>query len=256
MITNQDSIIHKAYYIGNVKVNITSIDHCIANIISEKGNKPQYICVGNVKTAVFGNQNEKYRDIINNAYMNLPDGMPLVWAGRIAGAKSICRTSGPDLFKELLKEKYGLKHFLLGDTEETLNSMVNKIHNEFPKTIIAGYYSPQFRPIEELDIEKISQIISSSEADIIWVALGAPKQDYLSAELVKHCENGIFIGVGAAFRFFIGEYNHPPRIFQVLGLEGIFWRFFKNPVKEFVWYSKHIPIYIWLLTKLKYNNYQ
>lgn len=251
---NGNSSASNVYYIGKVKVNITNINHCIENIISEKGNKPQYICVGNVKTAVLGNEDEKYRGIINNAYMNLPDGMPLVWAGKIAGAKAIHRTSGPDLFNELLNEKYNLRHFLLGDTEETLNSIANKIRNEFPKTIIAGYYSPPFGSVEELDIAEISGIISNSEADIIWVALGAPKQDYFSAEIVKHCEKGIFIGVGAAFRFFIGEYNHPPRIFQVLGLEGVFWRFFKNPIKEFVWYSKHIPIYIWLLTKLKYNN--
>ena len=246
--------IPKFYFIGKVKVNITNINHCIENIISEKENTPKYICVGNVKTAVLGNKDEKYRYVINNAFMNLPDGMPLVWAGRFAGAKEIQRTSGPDLFCELLKEKYKMTHFLLGDTEDTLNSLVHKIQNDYPQTIIAGYYSPPFNPIEKLDIQHIAKIISSSNADIIWVALGAPKQDYLSAELVKYCKKGIFIGVGAAFRFSLGEYNHPPRILQQLGLEGVYWRFFKNPIKEFVWYSKHIPIYLWLLTKLKYNN--
>lgn len=239
------------YLIGKVKVSITSQDSCIENIISEKGNNSKYICVGNVRTAVLGNRDEKYQNTINRAFMNLPDGMPLVWAGRIAGANAIKRTSGPDLFSELLKDKYGLKHYFLGDTEDTLQSLTNKIKIKYPKTIISGHYSPPFGSIENFDIRKIAKIISDSDANIIWVAIGAPKQDYLSAELVNHCEKGIFIGVGAAFRFFLGEYKHPPRIFQLLGLEGIFWRFTKNPINQFIWYVKHIPQYIWLLTKLK-----
>ena len=239
------------YLIGKIKVSVTNQDHCIEKIISEKDDKSKYICVGNVRTAVFGNKNEKYQSTINKAFMNLPDGMPLVWAGRIAGANAINRTSGPDLLSELLKDKYGLKHYFLGDTEDTLKSLINKVKIKYPKTIISGHYSPPFGPIENFDIQGIAKIISDSDANIIWVAIGAPKQDYLSAELVKHCEKGIFIGVGAAFRFYLGEYKHPPRIFQLLGLEGIFWRFTKNPIRQFIWYVKHIPQYIWLLTKLR-----
>ena len=239
------------YLIGKIKVSVTNQCDCIENIISEKGNKSKYICVGNVRTAVFGNKNNKYQKTINEAFMNLPDGMPLVWAGRIAGAATINRTSGPDLFGELLNDKYGLKHYLLGDSETTLNSLVDKIRIKYPKTIISGYYSPPFVSIDNFDIQVIAHRIMNSGADIIWVAVGAPKQDYLSAELIKHCDKGIFIGVGAAFRFFLGEYKHPPRIFQLLGLEGIFWRFARNPMKEFIWYIKHIPQYIWLLTKLR-----
>jgi len=239
------------YLIGKIKVSVTNQDRCIEKIVSEKDDKSKYICVGNVRTTVFGNKNEKYQNTINGALMNLPDGMPLVWAGRIAGADNIKRTSGPDLFSELLNDNYGLNHFFLGDTEDTLISMINKIKRKYPKTIISGHYSPPFSPIENFDIQGIAKIISDSGANIIWVAIGAPKQDYLSAELVKHCKKGIFIGVGAAFRFFLGEYKHPPRIFQLIGLEGVFWRFSKSPMNQLIWYMKHIPQYIWLLTKLQ-----
>lgn len=239
------------YIIGKVKVSITSVLRCAEQIAGSKNEPAKYICVGNVRTIVFANKNDRYQKTLNEAYMNLPDGMPLVWAGRLAGAKTIQRTSGPDLFPELLKEKYSLKHYLLGDTEETLKALVEKISQVYPKTIVSGYYSPPFKPIEEYDLEAIAQKIKDSGADIIWIAVGAPKQDLLSAELVKYCERGTFIGVGAAFRFFLGEYKHPPRLLQVMGFEGIFWRFFKSPVKQFVWYCKHIPQYLWLLTKLR-----
>lgn len=249
-----NSTIPEFYIIGKVKVSVTSLQHSIKKIISEKGKKAKYICVGNVRTIVFGNKNQKYQETLNEAFMNLPDGMPLVWAGRLAGAKTICRTSGPDLFSEMLKEQYDIKHFLLGDTDETLNSLIAKIQDKYPATVVSGYYAPPFKPLEEYDFKDIATRISNSGAEVVWVAVGAPKQDFLSAELVKHCETGIFIGVGAAFRFFVGEYKHPPRIFQLIGLEGVFWRFFKNPVKQFIWYCKHIPQYIWLLTKLKLPN--
>lgn len=253
-MTKENPDILDAYYIGKVKVSVTNIDFCIEKIISNKESAPLYICVGNVRTIVLGNKDEKYRYIVNNSFMNLPDGMPLIWAGKIAGAKAIQRSSGPDLFSELLKEKYNLKHFLLGDTQEVLDRMIVQIHKDYPNTIVAGHYSPPFEPVEKMNISQMAGLIASSNADVIWVALGAPKQDFFSAELVKHCDRGVVIGVGAAFRFLLGEYSHPPRIFQLLGMEGFFWRFFKNPMKEFLWYCKHIPIYLWLLTKLKYNN--
>ena len=244
------------YLIGKVKVSVTSIDECIQKILNSKESPPKYVCVGNVRTAVFGNKNAQYRKTVNKSFMNLPDGMPLIWAGRLAGAKAIQRSSGPDLFSEFLKEKYKVKHYLLGDTEETLNALVDKIGQIYPQTVIAGYYSPPFKPLEEFDFEDIANKIKASGADIIWVAVGAPKQDYLSAELVKYLDKGTLIGVGAAFRFFLGEYKHPPRLFQLIGLEGVFWRFFKDPAKQFIWYCKHIPQYLWLLTQLKYKNIQ
>ena len=242
------------YLIGKVKVSVTSIQESIQKIIESKDAPSKYICVGNVRTVVLGNKNDLYRKTVNESYMNLPDGMPLTWAGRLAGAKAIQRSSGPDFFTEFLNEKYNVKHYLLGDTEETLITLINRIKVLHPDTIIAGYYSPPFGPLDEFDFKGIAKKIKASEADIIWVAVGAPKQDYLSAELVKYCERGTFIGVGAAFRFFIGEYKHPPRVFQLIGLEGVFWRFFKDPVNQFIWYCKHIPQYLWLLTQLKYKS--
>jgi len=238
------------YLIGKVKVSVTNIGQCIEKIIEAKEGQSKYICVGNVRTIVLGNKNKKYQNTINDAFMNLPDGMPLVWAGHLAGAKAIRRTSGPDLFSEFLKEKYPVKHYLLGDTGETIKTIIDKINKLYPKTIISGFYSPPFEPLEKFDFENIAYKIKDSGADIVWVAIGAPKQDYLSAELVKYCNRGTFIGVGAAFRFFIGEYKHPPRLFQIIGFEGIFWRFFRHPLKQFIWYCKHIPQYLWLLTKL------
>ncbi len=241
------------YSIGQVKVNVTDMDTAAGCIISEIKGDAKYICVANVRTVVLANRDESYRNIINNAFMNLPDGMPIVWAGCLSGAKEIRRTTGPDLFTELLNSKYNLRHYFLGDTEEVLSRLIWKVRDEHPLTKICGSYSPPFTSVENLRTEEIAEKITKAEADIIWVALGSPKQDIFAASLIKHLRTGIVIGVGAAFRFYLGEYKHPPVVFRKMGLEGVFWRFFKNPAPELKWYLHHIPAYIALLTRLKYN---
>lgn len=247
-------MLNEYYYIDQIRVSVTDIKKVVENIVSESRGKARYVCIANVRTVVYGNRDTKYGKVINNAFLNLPDGMPIVWAGKLSGAKSIRRTTGPDLFIELTKSKYKLRHYLLGDTEEVLNNLVIKIKTSEPSTIISGIYSPPFASIENLDIENIARRINQTDSQIIWVALGSPKQDFFAAQLVSHLNSGIVIGVGAAFRFYLGEYKHPPRFFQIIGMEGIFWRFFKNPFTEFKWYLYHVPRYIRLLTKLKYHH--
>ncbi|HEX2968405.1 MAG TPA: WecB/TagA/CpsF family glycosyltransferase [Bacteroidales bacterium] len=242
------------YYIGKVKVSVTDINAAIDNVVSSAPGQPKYVCVANVRTTVLGNRDEVYRRAVNNAFMNLPDGMPIVWAGRLSGAKEIRRTTGPDLFTELLRSKYRLKHYILGDTDEVISALIKKIGLDQPQTIISGFYSPPFTSIENFNIEEIAGRINMTDSDIIWVALGSPKQDFFSEMLVKHLNRGIVIGVGAAFRFYLGEFRHPPLLFRKLGLEGVFWRFFKNPVTELKWYIHHIPAYIGLLTRLRYKH--
>lgn len=242
------------YKIGEVYVSVVNIDRVI-NIVKQFVTQeiPKYICVGNVRTTVLAQKDKSYSDVVNNAALNLPDGMPLVWAGKLAKAKDINRVTGPDLLIELLKKKHGLRHFLLGDTQEVLEKIVDKYKDENGELQICGYYSPPFLPAEEMDIEGMANMIKESKADIIWIALGAPKQDIFASQLVRHLDKGIVIGVGAAFRFLVGEFSHPPKLFQKIGLEGFYWRFFKNPKAELKWYMHHVPAYLRLLGKLKFE---
>lgn len=240
------------YKIGDVFVSIVDINSAIEGIKKlVYSSASDYVCVANVRTTVLAQKDNKYCEVVNNAAMNLPDGMPLVWAGKLAKARTIARVTGPDLFLELLNEKYGMRHFLLGDTNEVLEKMKYKLESEYEGLRICGHYSPPFMPFEQMDIQGIARMINEARPDIIWVALGAPKQDLFAAQLVKYLDKGIVIGVGAAFRFSLGEYAHPPKLIQKAGLEGVCWRFLKNPVSEFKWYMQHVPAYLGLLRKLK-----
>lgn len=210
------------YRIGKIFGSVTSPQHAqdtVKRAVAEGVN--DYICVASIRTVFTGNKNKEYAEVVNKAMMCLPDGMPLVWTAKMWGLKQVERTSGPELFLSLLQDpSNGIKHFLLGDTEETLTAMKEK----YKGSVIVGSYSPPFCKVDEFDYPGIAKMIKESGANIVWIALQAPKQDFFSTKLLPHLEHTLCIGVGAAFRFSLGQYTMPPMIIQKLGLTGFYWR--------------------------------
>ncbi len=235
--------LHK-YRIGKVYISRTTPLRTIEAITKAiKEGRNEYICVSNVRTVAYANKkaNKDYRDLMNNAFMCTPDGMPLVWMARLWGLRDVQRTVGPDLFTAMLNDKEsGIKHFLLGDTDETLAQMKERYAKEGAN--IVGTYSPPFCELDEFDYPGIAKIINESGADIVWLSLRAPKQDFFAVKLLPHLEKKICIGVGAAFRFSLGQIKHPPKIIKKLGLTGLFWRKFN--MKQIWWYMHHICIIV------------
>lgn len=232
----------RKYRIGKVYISRTTPEKTIKEITQaiEKG-RNEYICVSNVRTVAYANKkkNKDYRDLMNNAFMCTPDGMPLVWMARLWGLKDVQRTVGPDLFTAMLNDKdSGIRHFLLGDTEETLAQMKEKYAKDSAN--IAGTYSPPFCELDDFDYEGIAKMINDSGANIVWLSLRAPKQDFFAVRLLPYLDKKICIGVGAAFRFSLGQIKHPPRIFKKLGLTGLFWR--KMNLSKIGWYFHHFAL--------------
>lgn len=210
------------YRIGKVYISATNPKDAESRITQAAQNGDNgYICVSNMRTVVLANADDRYCQLMNEAYMCLPDGMPLTWMARLWGLKEASRTDGPDLFVSMLnKPENGIKHFLLGDTEETLAAMKEK----FPNANIVDTYSPPFKPLEKYDLPAMAKRINESGASIVWVSLRAPKQDYLAQRLMPLLNGKLCIGVGAAFRFALGQYKHPNKLVQKMGLTGFFWR--------------------------------
>ena len=238
---------HDFFRIGRVRVSITSYQKAVDMIkttIKEK--KKGYVCVSNMRTVDFANTDDAYQEVMEHSLLNTPDGTPLMWCGRLWGLKDVNRVCGPHLFNDLLNdEDLCISHFFLGDTEETLEKLKAKISEEC-KAKIAGCYSPPFKPLEEYDLDSIAKMINDSGASIVWTSLRAPKQDYLAAKLMPFLNDGVvFLGVGAAFRFYLGEYKEPDGFLSKIGLGGLyvlrkgttFW-------KELTWYIKHTCLLI------------
>ncbi len=230
------------YRIGKVFISRTNPDDAMNKIrqaVAEGRN--DYICISNVRTVAYANKkcNADYRDVMNNAYMCTPDGMPLVWMARLWGLKDVHRTVGPDLFMKMLGDTdSGIRHFLLGDTDETLKALEDKYSGS--DSTVAGKYSPPFCDLDEYDYKSIAEQINRSGADVVWISMRAPKQDFFAVRLLPFLDRKICIGVGAAFRFSIGKIKHPPKIFKKLGLTGLFWR--KINLRQLWWYIEHLFI--------------
>lgn len=214
------------YRIGKVFISRTTPDIAMEKIKQAAlGGRNDYICISNVRTVSHANKkgNEAYRALMNNAFMCTPDGMPLVWMARLWGLKDVQRTVGPDLFVGMIQDKKnGLKHFLLGDTEETLEAMEQKYSGSANN--IVGKFSPPFCDLDDYDYKSIAESINASGANIVWISMRAPKQDFFAVRLLPYLDKKICIGVGAAFRFSIGKIKHPPEYMRKMGLTGLYWR--------------------------------
>jgi N-acetylglucosaminyldiphosphoundecaprenol N-acetyl-beta-D-mannosaminyltransferase len=202
-----------------------------------------YVCVANLGAAMEARRDTGFRVIQNNSLLTLPDGMPLVWYAWITGETTVRRITGPDLLIEILKvsSQYAYTHYFYGDTKETLDRLSQAVQERFPGTIISGMCSPPFRELSDEEIRATAEEINRLSPSFVWVALGCPKQERWMARMLPHIQSAILVGVGAAFRFFIGEYRHPPAVLQLCGLEGIFWRSRRYPIANAKWYSRSIP---------------
>ena len=221
------------YRIGKVYVTITDPEQAkkqVKDAVAEK--RGGYVTLSDVRSVAIANKQPGYAKVLNNSTYTLTDGMPLIWMARLWGIKDNQRTSGPVLFVNLMSEKNnGLKHFLLGDTGETLAAL----RERFPDADIEKTFSPPFCEVDEFDYEGIAKMINETDANIVWVSLRAPKQDYFSARLAPMLNNGqVCVDVGAAFRFALGQYKMPPKYAQKLGVIGLFWR--KFSLKLLWWY--------------------
>jgi len=234
----------KRYYIGKVGISAVTMDDAIRLLENQaRLGTSTYVCVANIRVVVICQKDEELCRIQNNSFLTLPDGMPLVWFARLEGIDYVERVTGPDIMTEVLQlsDSKGYTHYLLGDTEETLAKIKTVVRDRFRGVKIVGALSTPFRPLIETDISSIADEINQLRPTFVWIALGAPKQERVMAKLFPRVDGSILIGVGAAFRFLLGEYKHPPKLFQLCGLEGVFWRFRKNPLREAWWYCRHIP---------------
>lgn len=184
----------------------------------------EYVCISTARTVNTANKDVAYQKVMAGSMLNTTDGMPLVWAARLWGLKDVERTMGPTLFNTMLSSGKPYKHFLIGDTDETLVAVTKRYSDEFGSQIV-GVISPPFCNVEDFDYENYAQRINDSDADIVWVSMTAPKQDFFSAKILPLLKNGVVcIGVGAAFRYNLNTYKEPNKLVQKLGLTSFLLR--------------------------------
>lgn len=204
-----------------------------------------YMCVSNVHTIVTAYEDIEYRAIQNGGIMALPDGMPLSIVGHKRGYKMMKRIAGPSYMNEVfeLSIQKGYSHFFYGSTEMTLKKMRHSLEKNFPGIKIVGMYSPPFHTMTEKEDRIILKQINESNADFIWVGLGAPKQEKWMA-LHQGKVKGFMVGVGAGFDYIAGNIKRAPEWLQKNSLEWLY-RLFQDPKRLFSRYMHTNTKFIW-----------
>jgi N-acetylglucosaminyldiphosphoundecaprenol N-acetyl-beta-D-mannosaminyltransferase len=197
-------------------VNYSGVSEKIRKTLRKNGKA--YICVNDVANIVIANQDREVFKAINLSLLSIADGTPLAWFGKLVGCKNIERISGMDLMENLFAEKRAYKHYLLGDTEQTIGRVMEKAKQKYQGISIEGH-SPPFKDFDDVDNRKILEKLKKAKPDIIWVSLGGGKQDNWMYNNINSLDRGVMIGVGAAFRWFTGELKTPPKIVQKMGLQ-------------------------------------
>ena len=211
-------------------INVINMEDTISYITENLEKlKGDYICVSNVHTTVMAYRDKAYRRVQNGGALALPDGQPLSIVSRKRGFSEARRVPGPDLMPAILNlsQKTGYRHYFYGSTEATLEALRAALLRRYPKLQIAGMYSPPFRELTAQEDEEIINRINGSGADFVWVALGAPKQEWWMYEH-RHKIKALMLGVGAAFDFTAGTTKRAPMWMQRLCLEWVF-RILRDP---------------------------
>ncbi|MDR1146592.1 MAG: WecB/TagA/CpsF family glycosyltransferase [Verrucomicrobiales bacterium] len=205
-----------------------------------------YVCVTGVHGIIEAQDSAEFRAILNGAFLNTTDGMPLVWLARHYVGGDLGRVYGPDLMLAVLAATATLPvtHFLYGGADGVAEQLKAALLQKFPSARIAGTYCPPFRPLTATEADELAATVSAAKPDIIWVGLSTPKQERFMAEYLPRLDTTLMFGVGAAFDFHAGRVSQAPRWMQRGGLEW-FYRLCAEPGRLWRRYLLNNPRFLY-----------
>lgn len=204
-----------------------------------------YICITGVHGVMEAQSDAVFRAILNHAFLCTPDGMPMVWMGKIHGYSEMRRVYGPDLMLDVCAwgEQSGCRHFFFGGAPGVAELLGEKLKTRFPKMEVVGTYTPPFRPLNSDEEKQLAAMVRAARPDIMWVGLSTPKQERFMTEFLPKLDVTLMIGVGAAFDFHSGRVKQAPRWMQRSGLEW-FYRLCQEPRRLAKRYFRNNPLFV------------
>ena len=217
-MTNRVNVLGVGISVLNLKTALDAIAGAV------RARRKGYICVTGVHGVMEAQNDAAFRKILNGAFLCTPDGMPMVWAGKLNGHREMRRVYGPDLMLDVCawSETSCAKHFFYGGADGVAEALAEKLRAKFSKLQIAGTFTPPFRALTADEEKNLQAQIRAAKPDIFWVGLSTPKQEKFMAEFLPKLDATLMIGVGAAFDFHSGRTKQAPRWMQRSGLEWFF----------------------------------
>jgi N-acetylglucosaminyldiphosphoundecaprenol N-acetyl-beta-D-mannosaminyltransferase len=236
------------YYVLGIRIAAINIPDLINTIFSYINSvKKGYIIMRDIHGLVLAQNSNEIMKAHKFAALVVPDGMPLVWIGKLKGFKKIDRCYGPDLMLATMKEttNNGFRHFFYGGKPGVAEKLKSIMETRFKGVNIVGTFTPPFRALNKTEEIELITLVSKLKPDIIWTGVSTPKQELFMYEFLSKLETKVIIGVGAAFDFHTGRIKQAPSWIQRSGFEWLF-RIFQEPGRLWKRYLIIIPTFIFL----------
>ncbi len=210
-------------------------------------NKKIYVAINIGKIE---NRSKRLKDIINNN-IGYPDGLGALLALKFHD-KHVSRIPGVELWLDLIKHlEIDKSYYLIGGYPNDIKQVVSKLKNDFPRINIAGFSKGYFTSEKEKTI--LYEEILKKKPDVIFVALGSPRQEYFMQKMFSAYPAAYF-GLGGSFDTYIGKQKRTPDIVIRLNLEWLY-RWIANPIKRTKQNTKSSIFFLKLLIKYSYNKF-
>ena len=213
--------------IAGCRVDPVSMQEAVEAVVeSAKTRLPRgdYVTLTNAYSVVEAQRSRELMAAIENSYLSVPDGTPLVWMMRQRGYSACEKVTGIEYIPPVARAglEHGLRHFFFGGAPGVAEAAAKRLTEMVPGTQIAGTYCPPFDPNGEWDLNEINNQLLSTQANVLWVGVGAPKQELWMAKVSGRIQVPVMLGVGAAFDFLAGTKPAAPRFMSRMGLEWLF----------------------------------
>ena len=219
----------ETYFNIHYEMDKAAVHQAIAEHIQLQ--KPGYICVADGVILDIANRNREYLEVVNGSMFSICDSsyvpLYLKWIYGIR-REQYC---GSQIFLDIVKQRR-YRMFFMGTSQEVLSALKQNLLQYDPKIVSMTFYELPFRTVEQFSYKEIADKVNADEADIIWVALGAPKQEIFMSKLKPYLTHGVMIAVGAAFKFYSGlEEKRAPQWMVRMHLEFVY-RIMSSPRKQ------------------------
>lgn len=214
--------------IFNIHIEFDSKVFCrtVESFIAQK--QKAYVCVVDANVITIAQKDLKYREIVKGANINTCDGSSISKMANSIYGTNYSAFNGPELFEYYIERPY--KHVLLGNKASKVEQIKSKVAEKGLDLDLTHVDVP-FVPVDEFDYPAIAKQINDLHPDIVWVSLGAPKQETFISNIMPYIEQGVLFGIGAAFNFYTGDLHNNKK--EIGGLRFIWLeRIFKEPKKQ------------------------
>jgi N-acetylglucosaminyldiphosphoundecaprenol N-acetyl-beta-D-mannosaminyltransferase len=238
--------------LGHLPVDALTMDEAVDRIVAlVRAGAGGYVVTPNVDHVVLAERDLAFRHAYAESALSLADGMPVVWASRLLRAPLPAKISGSDLVTPLLERaaQERLRLWLLGGGPGAAERAATILAERHPGLVLVGTNAPRIRGDEAAtELRAICAPIRAAQPDLIFVCLGAPKQERFMHAVHRELSPAVMLGLGAVVDFVAGNVRRAPRWMSDNGLEWAY-RLAQEPRRMWRRYLLRDPEFAWIVAR-------